>query len=72
MVVGFRVLRQSFCRKFEFSADFSVQLIQFFGDMRTLVWCNWYFAQLEVGAKKEKDPLRIEQKPGPAPGVGNC
>ena len=30
---SFRVLRQYFCGKFEFSADFSIQLIQFFGCM---------------------------------------
>ena len=30
---SFRVLRQSFCVKFEFSAEFSIQLIQSFGYM---------------------------------------
>ena len=30
---SFRVLRQSFCGKFEFSAEFSSKLFQFFGCM---------------------------------------
>ena len=55
MVVGFRVLRQSFCGKFEFSADFSVQLIQFFGCM--------------VLSYIERDPLRKGQLPEGLPDV---
>ena len=45
---SFRILRQSFCGKFEFSADFFSKLIQFFGGMSVpslsllnIGW-NWY------------------------------
>ena len=50
MVKRFRVLRQSFCGKLRFSADFPIQLIQFFGCIPEMV-TKWSTSGYQVVTK---------------------